>query len=134
MLPLPHAPTIEASTSIRPPRAHILHATRDAVAMKKRRRSPASRTAAAERRHAAEHAVIQRRMRQIRALRAEFRDLHKRGTAALKQHDYSTLGKIIAAENRVIVKQRQLVEKQGVLIERRLAHAKGKLLRRSRRD
>ena len=68
---------------------------------------------------AAEHARIERARKHVQALLRQFRQLHVRGAQALRTHDYTALGQIINAEQRLILEHRRLIDQQRVMILRR---------------
>jgi len=87
--------------------------------MKKRKAAKRTRI---DERVRTEHVRIQRLMRHLRDIRAEFNEVHVIGVAALKAKDYAALGDAILRENRLIERHRMLIERQRILVEDRLAH------------
>jgi len=80
--------------------------------------------------HDKEHAQLQRLSKRLHAFRAKFREVHVRGTAALKTRDYETLGDAIRSESQLIERHRRLIDEQRALVKRRLAQSRAPRPRR----
>jgi hypothetical protein len=66
--------------------------------------------------------VLRRIVEQLHDASTRFRDLHRRGTEALRARDYRALTDVIALERTLIRRQHSLIERSGQIFQRRIAH------------
>ena len=65
---------------------------------------------------------LRRIVERLHQLSARFKDLHRRGTEALKSHDFHTLSDVIGLERALIQRQSALVQRSRRIFQRRIAH------------